>query len=185
MTTSREQIIEKTRELLEIQGYHGTGLNQIVKESGSPKGSLYYYFPGGKEELAVEAIQQAGTMVLKRIRHNLSLVDDPAIAIREFIMNIAINVERSGYAKGGPITTIALETASSSEQLRAVCDQIYQDWQKAFSEKLQTVHLPERAASMSTLIIAAIEGGVILCRTSKSRNPLERIAEEIYFLVGS
>ncbi|MAU11646.1 MAG: TetR family transcriptional regulator [Anaerolineaceae bacterium] len=185
VTTSREQIIEKTCELLEIQGYHGTGLNQIVKESGSPKGSLYYYFPGGKEELAVEAIQQAGTMVLKRIRHNLSLVDDPAIAIREFIMNIAINVERSGYAKGGPITTIALETASSSEQLRAVCDQIYQDWQKAFSEKLQTVHLPERAASMSTLIIAAIEGGVILCRTSKSRNPLERIAEEIYFLVGS
>jgi len=185
MTTSREQIIEKTCELLEMQGYHGTGLNQIVKESGSPKGSLYYYFPGGKEELAIQAIEHAGSLVLNRIRQNLALVDNPAHAIRDFIRNIAINVERSGYAKGGPITTIALETASSSEQLRAVCDQIYQDWQNAFSEKLQTVHLPERAASMSTLIIAAIEGGVILCRTSRSREPLERVAEVVYRLIDT
>jgi TetR/AcrR family transcriptional regulator, lmrAB and yxaGH operons repressor len=52
---TRDQIIQTTCTLLESQGYHATGLNQILKESGAPKGSLYYYFPQGKEELAEEA----------------------------------------------------------------------------------------------------------------------------------
>ena len=51
MSTTREQIIEKTCELIELQGFNATGVNQIIRESGTPKGSLYYHFPGGKEEL--------------------------------------------------------------------------------------------------------------------------------------
>ena len=52
MANTREIIIETTCDLMENQGYHATGLNEIVKVSGAPKGSLYYYFPEGKESLA-------------------------------------------------------------------------------------------------------------------------------------
>jgi len=184
MTTTRDQIIEKTCELLELQGYHGTGLNQIIKESNSPKGSLYYHFPGGKEELATEAVNRVGEIVLRRIRDNLAELDDPAEAIRAFIQNIAVNVERSGYRAGGPITTIAMETAASSSVLRETCHRIYEDWQAAFADKLLSGNIPpERARTMATLIIASIEGGVILCRTSRSPQPLIDIADELGMLV--
>lgn len=56
MNTTRDQIIETTCELLEAYGYHATGLNQILTKSGTPKGSLYYYFPEGKEELTSETL---------------------------------------------------------------------------------------------------------------------------------
>src|SRR4051812_4374423 len=125
MTSARDQIIDKTCELLELQGYHATGLNQIIKESGSPKGSLYYYFPGGKEELAVESVRKVGAIVLQRIRQNLAESDEPAEVIYRFMMNIAVNVERSGFRAGGPITIIAMETASSSVALREECQRIY------------------------------------------------------------
>ncbi|NDJ63196.1 MAG: TetR/AcrR family transcriptional regulator, partial [Chloroflexi bacterium] len=128
MASTRDQIIEKTCELLELQGYHATGLNQIIRESGSPKGSLYYHFPGGKEELAVEAVSRVGEIVLRRIVDNLAQIDDAAAAISGFIANIAVHVERSGFRAGGPITTIALETATDSETLRATCDRIYGGW---------------------------------------------------------
>lgn len=184
MASTRNQIIEKTCELLELQGYHATGLNQIIKESGSPKGSLYYHFPGGKEELAVEAISRVGEIVLKRISDNLAKIDDPSEAIRSFIANIAVNVEQSGFRAGGPITTIAMETAATSETLRQTCDRIYTEWQACFADKLRSGGIaPDRSDRMATLIIAAIEGGVILCRTNRSATPLVRVAAEIGTLV--
>ncbi len=185
MVSTREQIIETTCDLLELQGYHATGLNQIIKESGTPKGSLYYHFPGGKEELAVEAVNQVGQLVLQRIRENLAQTDVCAESIRTFIRNIALNVERSGFRAGGPITTIAMETASTHPTLREECQRIYDGWQAAFADKLQAGGIEkQRSRRMAALIIAAIEGGVILCRTSQSRIPLEQIADEIHQLVS-
>ena len=125
MVSTRDHIIETTCDLLELQGYYATGLNQIIKESGSPKGSLYYHFPGGKEALAVEAVNYSGKIVLGRIRENLAQIEDASASIHTFIRNIALNVERSDFRAGGPITTIAMETASTSETLRQECDQIY------------------------------------------------------------
>ncbi|GAB4520789.1 MAG: transcriptional regulator LmrA [Anaerolineae bacterium] len=184
MASTRDQIIETTCELIELQGYYATGLNQIIKESGSPKGSLYYHFPGGKEELATEAVRRVGSMVLERIRTNLAQVEDPAEAIRTFLYNIAYNVELSGFRAGGPITTIALETASTSERLRDECHRIYSEWQMVFVDKLVAGGMAQaRAARIAVLIISAIEGGVILCRTSQSRKPLEDVAEEVAVLV--
>ncbi|MBL8166170.1 MAG: TetR/AcrR family transcriptional regulator [Anaerolineae bacterium] len=185
MISTRDQIIATTCNLLELQGYHATGLNQIIKESGSPKGSLYYHFPGGKEELAIEAVNHVGRLVLQRIRENLAQVDDCAEAISAFVRNIALNVELSGFRAGGPITTIAMETASTNVALREECRRIYDEWQNAFADKLRSGGIDEqRSRFMATLIIAAIEGGVILCRTSQSRMPLEQISEELYRLVS-
>lgn len=48
MSSTKEQFIETTCDLLESHGYYATGLNQIVAESGALKGSLYYHFPEGK-----------------------------------------------------------------------------------------------------------------------------------------
>ncbi len=184
MVSTRDQIIATTCDLLELQGYHATGLNQIIKESGSPKGSLYYHFPGGKEALAVEAVNHVGKIVLGRIRENLAQLDDAAAAIHMFIRNIAIQVERSGFRAGGPITTIAMETASTSDTLREACEQIYREWQAAFADKLLSGGMDaERAQRISTLIIAGIEGGVILCRTRQSREPLEQAADELQELI--
>lgn len=184
-SSTRDQIIAKTCDLLELQGYHATGLNQIVRESGSPKGSLYYHFPGGKEELALEAVNRVGAIVLNRIRENLAAIDDPAAAIEAFVLFVAENAERSGWQQGGPITTIALETAATNERLREACHAIYSDWQAAFAEHLTTGGIPEeRATRLAALIIAALEGGIILARSSRSRAPLEAVAAELHALVN-
>lgn len=184
MTNARDQIIQTTCTLMELQGYHATGLNQIIKDSGSPKGSLYYYFPGGKEELTAEALNRVGQMVLNRIKINLDLVDDPAEAISSFIRNVALNVEASSYQAGGPITTVALETAASSERLREECNRIYSGWIDAFAEKLvQGGFSLEQAQALATVIIAAIEGGIILSRTGRSGDPLRQVADYLAILI--
>lgn len=181
---AREQILETTCELLEVQGYHATGLNQIIKESGSPKGSLYYYFPGGKDELTAEAIHRTGQIVLNRIRAELAAIDEVAAAIHRFVMNLSHYVPASGYRAGGPIMTVALETAADNDRLRQVCDAVYASWQAAFAEKLlENGFSQERSERLASVIIAAIEGGILLSRTSRSPKPLENIADELFLLI--
>jgi TetR/AcrR family transcriptional regulator, lmrAB and yxaGH operons repressor len=176
MASTREQIIHKTCELLESQGYHATGLNQIVAESGTPKGSLYYYFPDGKEGLTEEAIDYTGRIVDERIRYNLAEVADPGEAIERFLNTIADHVEASGFRLGGPITMVAMETVVSSERLSAACGRAYQQWQHAFAGKLVGSGMAEEEAErIALLVVSSIEGAVILSRTHRSTAPLREV----------
>src|SRR5262245_19686289 len=102
MSSARDQLIETTSELLEMQGYHATGLNQIVKESKTPKGSLYYYFPNGKDELTAAALNSTGKRLLENIHSVLDDIEEPAEAVRGFIEKLVFYVPASGYRAGGP-----------------------------------------------------------------------------------
>jgi TetR/AcrR family transcriptional repressor of lmrAB and yxaGH operons len=184
--STRERVLETTCDLLEVQGYHATGLNQIIEESGTPKGSLYYYFPGGKEALAAEAIQKTGEEVEARIVESLDAVTDPARAVRCFIKTLARHVAASEYRAGGPITTVALEVATTSERLNSVCRETYDRWQQAFKAKLIDGGAADaEAVQLSTLIIAALEGAIILSRTRRDTAPLQAVAEQLERLVAA
>lgn len=184
MSSKREQIIETTCQLMETQGYHATGLNQILAESGAPKGSLYHYFPDGKVELGLEAIAASSRMIEGQIRLVMGECDDPVTAVTTFITTLAGYVDESGYRAGGPITAIALESASTNDQLREACHQAYQSWQEAFAQKLRAGDFGEaRSRQLAALIIAALEGAIILSRSQRSPQPLLDIAEEIELLL--
>ncbi len=184
MSSTREEILKTTCRLLDMQGYHGTGLNQIIKESGTPKGSLYYHFPEGKEGLAAEAVQRAGSAVEERIRESMAQVEDPAQAVKSFILTLAHFVRASDFQTGGPITTVALEAATTSERLNTACRDVYANWQAAFEEKLHSSGFDaERAERLATLILAALEGAIILSRTRRTTTPLEYAAEELACLI--
>ena len=58
--SSRDAFLRATARLLRRQGYGATAVSEIVARSGAPKGSLYFHFPDGKEQLAVEAMTRAG-----------------------------------------------------------------------------------------------------------------------------
>ena len=181
MTTTRDQIIDTTSDLMESQGYHATGLNQIVAESGAPKGSLYHYFPGGKEEMAAEAIDRTGRQLEERIRANLPPGIAPAEALRDFAHTIAFHIEASGYRAGGPLTAVAMETATNSERLNRACRDAFERVITAFAERLVTEGTPaERARGLSVFVTAAFEGGIILSRTYHSGDPLRQVGDVLF-----
>lgn len=185
MSTKRDEIIAATCQLLELQGYYATGLNQIVQESGAPKGSLYHYFPEGKDELVAEALARAGEANVANIERALTEHDDPAEAVTTFIRLLAGYVAESGYRQGGPITAVALEAASTNERLRLACRDVYRRLEATFADKLRPACGDARAAQLATLIIAAIEGGIILARSERSDRPLLDVADAVGLLLDS
>ena len=180
MSTTRDQIIETTCDLMESQGFHGTGLNQIIKESGAPKGSLYYYFPDGKDEIVEAAILWAGRSAAERTQEGLAKSDDAAEAVRRFVHKIARFVEASKFRSGGPLMTVAMETATTNERLNLACREGYTRLQGAFEAKLvESGYEQGRARELATFITAAIEGGIVLSRTYHTGDPLRTVAEQL------
>lgn len=185
MSNVREHILQTTCDLMEKQGYHGTGLNEIVKESGAPKGSLYYYFPEGKEQITAEAVLQAGELTACRIQDGLAGIGGAPQAIYEFILNIANHVEASGFAAGSPLTAVAMETATKSERINFACRDAYKLLESAFKEKLLACGFSEEDADeLGTVITAATEGGIILSRTYRSGDPLRTVAKYLKVLLS-
>ncbi len=186
MTNTRDQIIKTTSTLIENQGYHATGLNEIVKESGAPKGSIYYHFPAGKEGITAEAILYAGKIIAERIHTHLDSKIDPARAVQSFVEEIAYYVEVSGFQSGGPLTIVAAETATTNEKLNQTCREAYTMVREAFQSKLLESGISEeRAANLSWMITSVIEGAIILSRTFHNGDPLRLAAQELACLINN
>lgn len=186
MSTAREKILKTASELMEKQGYHGTGLNEIIKKSGAPKGSLYYYFPDGKEQLASEAILEAGRIVSERFRERTAAEPNAAQAIRDFLYMVAQRMEETKFYTGSTMTMIAMETVAESKRINQACQQGYTMLIEAFRDKLLSGGMDAaRAGEMAEMIVAAVEGGIILSRTYQDANHLRRVADHIFQMLKS
>lgn len=182
--SSKDKLIRTASRLFQLQGYHATGLNQITKESGAPKGSLYYHFPNGKEELAIESVQSTAAFVSKQIENALSSSTDAVEAIQTFITDIAERFQKEHRAGGIPIAAIALETALISGPLRESCQSAYQQFQSAFTEKLmQSGYEEERAKELGIVINLMIEGAFLISFTTGESEPLFLVAKQIPVLL--
>jgi TetR/AcrR family transcriptional repressor of lmrAB and yxaGH operons len=186
MSDAREKIVETASRLLEQQGYHATGLNQIVQESGAPKGSLYYYFPDGKEEISEAALRLTGERITENIERAMAESKMAAEGIRHLMTTIAERIEASGYRAGGPITTVAMESAPDTPRLNRACQEIYDDWQAAIRRRIVDDGVdPDRAAKLAGTVLASIEGAMVLARTHQNRAPLENAADMLAELLNN
>src|SRR4029077_13788935 len=93
-TDSRSKMIHAAAELFRQRGYHATTFSDVVRDSGAPRGSTYYHFPGGKAELAREAIAPGGDEVEKRVARAARHADDPGSLVRALAQIFADRFER-------------------------------------------------------------------------------------------
>src|SRR5437868_6972346 len=112
MLTTRERIVEASAELFRRQGYAATGVKQIVTEAQAPFGSLYHFFPGGKEQLGAEAIRTSGALYEQLIPAVFDPAPDPVTGVRDFFAGAAEHLRETDYADACPIATVALEVSS-------------------------------------------------------------------------
>lgn len=180
----KDVLIETASRLFRVRGYCGVGLNDIIEESGVPKGSLYYYFPEGKEQLAIEAINHTKKLVMEEIQTVFDGISNPVDAFQAHVYELSKMFGEGGNLVGSPIGTIAGEKHSTSEPIRLACESAFKDWQSIYTEKfLEADYNKQQSTSLAIVFHALIEGGILLALTMKSGKPLEAIAEQIPLLL--
>src|SRR5687768_15098364 len=129
MTDTRQRIVEAAATAFMRQGYAGAGMKQITVDSAAPFGSLYHFFPGGKVELAGETLRWAGAAYMQRVTGVMaSAKGDIATRIASTFEHAAATLEETDYADACPIATVALEVASTNEDLRKVTHEVFESW---------------------------------------------------------
>lgn len=182
---TKEKFIETASRLFEIKGYNATGLNEILAESGAPKGSLYYHFPKGKEQLALESINLAGEKIKFKVQSALDSIENPVKAIMCNIENIATIIDNERKTRDISISLIALETYLTSEVLRGACEELFNSLENMYAEKLIKAGMnKDNAYELGGVIAAMIEGGITLSLTKKNGKSLRLIAKQIPNLIN-
>ena len=176
MADTRQRIITATAELFRRQGYNGTSVKQVTEAAGAPFGSLYHFFPGGKEDLGDAVLRTSGQAYLELFEVIYDAADDPASAMTDFFDGAAVVLEETGYLDACPIGTVALEVASTNERLRAATADVFDSWVAAIALRLESAGVDRAAAAeLAVTLIAAVEGGFMLSRAARSPEPM-RIA---------
>ncbi|WP_458118754.1 TetR/AcrR family transcriptional regulator [Paenibacillus sp. Z6-24] len=186
-SNARQLIVDTAARLFFSQGYHATGLSQIIKESETPKGSLYHYFPRGKEELAHECIQQTNQHILDKFRETFAKHDNTGDAIRYFIHQTAEDAEKAEYTGFLPFSFwAAVETSCISDKLRQACQNVFADWQQIIAEQLeQEGASKQRANEAALLMISMMEGALIISLTNQSKEPMLTAADYLSVVMKS
>jgi TetR/AcrR family transcriptional repressor of lmrAB and yxaGH operons len=183
--SSREAFLRATAELLQRQGYSATAVTEIVARSGAPKGSLYFLFPGGKEELAVAAMTRSGERLRQAIVAILDSGEDLGESLGRLVDAMAAGLEGSSFQDGCPIATVTLEAASGSDAVRDAADGVFATWLEALRARLLAAGLTAEAAERrALLVLAAIEGALILARARRDIGPLTAVRDELIALCG-
>jgi TetR/AcrR family transcriptional regulator, lmrAB and yxaGH operons repressor len=177
---TRERMVHAAAGLFRRKGYDGTGLNEILERSGAPRGSLYFHFPGGKEELAVAAITEVGTNLGSGMQALLTSSEDAGEGIGRVIDFLADDLERSDYRGGCPIAAVTLDGAGESEAVREACAAVFDHWLAVIEQRLLAGGWGPPAARRRALItLATFEGGLTVARARRDTAPLRALADEL------
>src|ERR1700731_426640 len=166
---TRDRIVQRSAELFRHQGFAGTGVKQIVTEAAAPFGSLYHFFPGGKEQLGAEVIRTSGAMYIELFASIALQAPDVLTAVGDFFTGAAQTLQETDYADACPIATVALEVASINEPLRQATADVFETWIDAASAYFAAAGIAADAArALALSVLCLLEGAFVFSRAMRS-----------------
>ncbi|MCA1228142.1 TetR/AcrR family transcriptional regulator [Saccharopolyspora sp. 6M] len=186
-TSSRQQLVAGAADMIRRRGLNATSIREVAKHSGAPLGSTYHHFPGGKDELAAEAVRHAATTTARAL--DAALETGPVDGLRSFFALWRDILVRTDFHAGCPVLAVSVEEPQSGNEptaaLRAAAD-AFEGWEHRLAASLRAHGTPEdRAARRAALVVAAAEGAVAMSRARRSTRPLDDVAAELTELVAT
>jgi AcrR family transcriptional regulator len=171
---TRVRLVESAAELFSRQGFGATGIKAVLAAAAAPYGSLYHFFPGGKQELGAAALAHGGAQYKALLESVYPPGADVVEATSASFRQAADLLEGTDFGYACPIATIALEVADNDELMRTAAADAFESWLQVLGERFTAAGMTaERARDVAVEVFCLIEGAVLLARTTRSLVPLE------------
>lgn len=185
-SSAREDLIEAAVELFRQRGYEGVGVAELLEKSRAPRGSLYFHFPGGKEEIGVEAVKRVGDIVSQQFRTLHESGVDLETFIERVFKTTAKGIEDRDYKASCPIAAIAAEMGNSNPKLSETVRAAFAAWEDEIALAARARGLSRKdSESFASAMLSAIEGSMVICKTQGSSMPAVNAARAMKALAAS
>ena len=181
---TRERLIAAMQDALRHKGYHGVGLKELLTVANAPKGVLYHHFPGGKAELAVASIEAVVGHITGGLDKLLSRNADVVQALGAWMESAQKALANSGYERGCPLATIALESAPEDTAIRQALADGFAAIRERLGRTLQHAGIEEtRACNLAALIVSAYEGALVQSRVAGNVDAMHNTSNALMDMV--
>jgi TetR/AcrR family transcriptional regulator, lmrAB and yxaGH operons repressor len=171
-------------DLIRVHGFSATSFKDVWEHTQTPRGSVYFHFPGGKEELGVEVATMVGADMVRNVNRQAAKSKTPEELVAGVVDHMADQLVATDYVDGCSLAPMVLEMSRDSDALREAADRAFHDWQATLGARMADKGLaPDRAAAIAGLTVSALEGALVLSRASRSREPMQNVTREITVLI--
>ncbi len=165
-------------ELVRRNGYSATSFRDVWTLTDTPRGSVYFHFPGGKEELGLEVIDRHNQAWLSLIHRAADRSDSAGSFLGGLADAIAVDMGKSDFELGCAVQAVAVEMSASSETLRQATADCYRQWTDAVAQRLQDFQVaPERSRVLANATVTALTGALTVARSLRSTQPFDQVAD--------
>jgi AcrR family transcriptional regulator len=180
--STRARMLLSAAEVMRERGAAGVTIDEVLTRSGAPRGSVYYHFPEGRNQILTEALRFAGDAITATIDGSQGGIP----LVRNFVEFWERSLAESDFNAGCPVVAAAIGSADDDPALSLVAGEIFDRWRAALSRAFVADGFDEAdAGSLAVTCIAALEGAVVLCRSTRSADPLRDVAQQLEFLIKS
>ncbi|TMS51981.1 TetR/AcrR family transcriptional regulator [Mycobacterium sp. DBP42] len=182
--STRARMLGSAVEVLRERGAAGVTIDEVLARSDAPRGSVYHHFPGGRRQILMEALQYAADTIGDVIGAETS--DSAWNLVQRFVEFWEHVLTGSDFTAGCPVVAVAIAAPDEEPDLTAAAGAIFDRWRAALTADFVADGFDESdASSLAVMCIAALEGAVVLCRSSRSVDPLHDVARQLEFLIKS
>jgi TetR/AcrR family transcriptional regulator, transcriptional repressor for nem operon len=175
---TRDRLIDIGLELMHRHGYNATGVAEILKEAGLPKGSFYHHF-ANKEDFAAAALEK---YVAREGEHAARVLNAPNILplkrLRHYFEDLVKIYGQSGSIPGCMLGRFSLDMASQNSQLRKRIGASFDRWQHTIAvvigEAVARKELPSKTdpERLAGFLLNSWQGALVRSQAQKSDAPL-------------
>jgi TetR/AcrR family transcriptional repressor of lmrAB and yxaGH operons len=158
----RERMVAGAAQLLSRAGVAETSFSTVVAETGTPRGSIYHHFPGGKDELVAASVQMVGRRLLDALRRaEVTTADEVVVAFAGLFRRVLVD---SDATAGCAVAAVSVDTRPASAPHDAARD-VFRSWRAELLGLYARAGVPPtRAAAYAGLTVATVEGALVLSR---------------------
>lgn len=185
---TREILLQAGVEILAEKGFSATGIDEILRRVGVPKGSFYHFF-ASKEAFGVALVRRYGELLSHKLERNLGNEALPPLErLRGFVAESRARMALHGFRRGCLVGNLGQETGCLPGSFRQLLARVFADWQGQVAACLEAAReRGELAAGADCQRLAACfwigwEGAVLRAKLEASPEPLDIFAE--FFFAG-